>query len=205
MDSLKIFISDDHPVVRIGIRRAVEKTNGFTVIGEAGTGPDTLLGVKELQPDILLLDIEMPGLTGREVAQQLISENNPVRILIISAYDDPKYIEGLLELGISGYLHKDEMVETIIEAIRCVATGEEIWISPSLREKIAQLKKRVHVTPRELEVIQGVVAGKTNIEIAHQLSVSQKTVEKHLFNVFEKLGVYSRSAVALWAIREHDV
>lgn len=205
MEPLKIFISDDHPVVRIGLRKTIEKTNGFTVVGEAGTGPDTLRGVKELQPDILLLDIEMPGLSGRDVARQLISEKDPVRILIISAYDDPRYIQGMLELGISGYLLKDEMVERIIEAIHCVATGEEIWISPELREKIARLEKRVHLTPRELEVIQGVAAGKTNIEIAHELSVSQKTVEKHLFNLFEKLGVYSRVEVALWAVREKVV
>jgi DNA-binding NarL/FixJ family response regulator len=205
MNPLKIFISDDHPVVRIGLRKTLEKTNGFAVVGEAGTGPDTLLGVKELQPDILLLDIEMPGLSGREVAQQLISEKSPVRILVISAYDDPRYIQGLLELGISGYLLKDEMVERIIEAIHCVSIGEEIWVSPSLREKIAKLDKHVHLTPRELEVIRGVVAGKTNIEIAHQLNVSPKTVEKHLFNVFEKLGVNSRIEVALWAVRERVV
>lgn len=205
MEPLKIFISDDHPIVRIGLRKTLEKTNGFTVVGEAGTGPDTLRAVKELQPDILLLDIEMPGLSGRDVARQLISEKDPVRILIISAYDDPRYIQGLLELGISGYLLKDEMVERIIEAIHCVATGEKIWISPALREKIARLEKRVHLTPRELEVIQGVAAGKTNIEIAHELSVSQKTVEKHLFNLFEKLGVYSRVEVALWAVRERVV
>jgi DNA-binding NarL/FixJ family response regulator len=202
-----VLLVDDHPVVRAGIRNLLGKAPDIQVVGEASNGVDALRLVSELSPDVMLLDMELPGLTGNEVAQKLQKGGSSVRILALSAYDDKQYIHELLSNGASGYLVKDEVPEVIIEAVRGVSRGEKGWVSRRVAAQMStwmgekpEVKKGL--TPREIQVLEGVVAGKTNQEIGHSLGISEKTVEKHLEGVFAKLSVASRVEAAVRAVRE---
>jgi DNA-binding NarL/FixJ family response regulator len=207
MATTRVVLADDHPVVRSGIRNLLEKAPGIEVVGEASGGEEALRLAESLLPDVLLLDMEMPDLKGVEVAQKLREMGSPVRILALSAYDDRQYILELLANGASGYLVKEEVPETIIEAVRGVARGEQGWVS---RRVASQMADWIHtdepgkmgLTSREMDVLRLVVSGKTNQEIGIALGISEKTVEKHLEGVFSKLGVASRVEAAVVAVRK---
>ena len=206
-EPIRVLLADDHPVVRSGIRNLLEKASGIKVVGEASDGEEALNMVQDIQPDILLLDMEMPKLRGVDVAKQLRATGSPVRILVLSAYDDRQYILELLANGAAGYLTKEEAPETIVEAVLGVARGEEGWVSRRVGAHIAKWMRaeeigEPHLTSREVEVLRLVVEGKTNQEIGHQLDISEKTVEKHLEGVFSKLGVTSRVEAAVQAVRD---
>jgi DNA-binding NarL/FixJ family response regulator len=205
MANIRVVVADDHPVARGGLRGLLEKAIDIEVIGEAADGPETLRMVEALAPDVLLLDMEMPGLKGVEVAQQLQATGSSVRILALSAYDDKEYISGLLSSGAAGYLTKGEIPQTIVEAVRGVARGEAGWVSRQIAAEMAswtQEEQQRELTKREMEVLQLVVQGKTNQEVALDLGISDKTVEKHLENVYSKLGVASRVEAAVRAVRD---
>ncbi len=137
MGNTRIVLADDHAGVRAGIRLLLQKVSDIVVIGEASDGIEALRLAQELVPDILVLDMEMPGLNGVEVARRLQAVGSPVRILAVSAYDDKYYILGLFASGAAGYLLKDEAPEILIEAIRGVARGEQGWVSRRVAAQIA--------------------------------------------------------------------
>ena len=207
MDKIRVMLADDHPIARAGIRKFLNKATDIDVIAEADNGTETLQLAKTLVPDVLLLDIELPGVRGLEIAKELQSINSPVKILVLSTYDDKQFIFGLLGNGAAGYLTKEEVPETIVEAVRGVARGEKGWVS---RRVAAIMSAWTHtddissknLTPRELDVLKWVVKGKTNQEIGMELGISQKTVEKHLESVFSKLKVTSRVEAAVLAVQE---
>jgi DNA-binding NarL/FixJ family response regulator len=204
--TIRVVLAEDHPVTREGICNLLDKAVDIQVVGEAADGPEALRLVQELSPDVLLLDVELPGVNGVEVAQRLQAEASPVRILALSAYDDQEYIRGLLASGAAGYLIKEEIPENIVEAVRGVARGEQGWVSRRVAARMAAWTQedleRKELTKRELQVLELVVEGKTNQEIAVALGISDKTVEKHLEAVFSKLGVASRVEAAVYAVRE---
>jgi len=205
MSPTRVLLVDDHPVVRNGIRNMLDKAVGIEVIGEASDGEEALRLAIELEPDVMLLDMELPGLPGNEVAEKLLDTGSTTRILALSAYDDKHYIQELLSNGASGYLVKDEIPDTIIEAIRGVARGEDGWVSRKVAARMSTWMKEEDETPltsREVQVLRGVVSGKTNQEIAQDLNISEKTVEKHLDGIFSKLEVTSRTEAAVHAVRE---
>lgn len=209
MSKIRVVLADDHPVAREGLHNLLAKAVGIEIVGEANDGAEALRLAQELVPDVLLLDMEMPGLKGVEVARQLKAAQSPVRILALSAYDDQQYIAELLASGAAGYLIKEEASQTIIEAVRGVARGEQGWVS---RQVAAQMMawsqagaSKVNLTERELDVLRLVVDGNTNQEIGLALGISEKTVEKHLDNIFTKLNVGSRVAAAVRAVREELV
>lgn len=207
MSPTKVLLVDDHPVVRAGIRNLLEKASDIMVVGEANNGDEALRLVDQLAPDVLLLDMEMPGMNGNEVAQQLQATGSSVRILALSAHDDKQYIQELLANGAAGYLVKEEVPEAIIEAVRGVSRGEQGWVSRRVAAQMSSWMRddsdgRMGLTGREVQVLQAVVAGKTNQEIGLMLGISEKTVEKHLEGVFTKLGVASRVEAAVHAVRE---
>ena len=205
MTKIQVVLVDDHPLAREGLRNLLDKAIDIAVVGEADDGVEALRLVETLKPDVLVLDMEMPGLSGVEVAQRLKSANTPVRVLALSAHNDKEYIMGLLANGAAGYLVKEEMLQTIVEAVRGVARGEQGWLSRQVSAQIStwtQEAQTTNLTPREMEVLALVVEGKTNQEIGLALGISEKTVEKHLVNVFAKLDVSSRVEAAVYAVRE---
>ncbi len=208
MSPTKVLLVDDHPIVRTGIRNLLERAAEINVVGEASDGFEALKLIEKLSPDVVLLDMEMPGMNGNEVAIHLKEAGSPVKILALSAHDDKQYIQELLANGAAGYLTKEEVPEAIIEAVRGVARGEQGWVSRKIAAKMTSWMnedspgKQKGLTPREVQVLKMVVAGKTNQEIGLELGISEKTVEKHLEGVFSKLGVASRVEAAVHALRE---
>jgi DNA-binding NarL/FixJ family response regulator len=204
---IRVILADDHPVVRTGIRTLLQQASDIQVVAETGSGVEVFRLVEQLMPDVLLLDMELPDMSGVEVAVQLKERNLPVRVLVLSAHDDEAYIRNLLQQGAAGYLTKEEAPDSIVDAVRGVARGEEGWFS---RRAIAQLRSLTrpqqgvgtHLTNRERDVLRLVAAGKTNLEIGHLLGISDKTVEKHVTAVFSKLQVSSRVEAAVLAVQE---
>ena len=204
---IRVILADDHPVVRTGIRTLLQQADDIVVVAETGNGSEVFKLVEQLAPDVLLLDMEMPGLSGVEVALRLKEQGAPVRVLALSAYDDEEYIRNLLLHGAAGYLTKEEAIEIIIDAVRGVARGEQGWFS---RRAIAQLSALTRqesspakeLSARERDVLRLVATGKTNIEIGHVLGISEKTVEKHIGAVFNKLHVSSRVEAAVLAVQQ---
>jgi DNA-binding NarL/FixJ family response regulator len=206
MVPIRVVICDDHPVVRSGIRLALEKAPDIEVVGEAADGLEALCVVEEVAPDVLVLDIEMPRLTGIEVTRRLREVQQQVQILIMSAHEDEQYIIELLSMGAAGYLTKDEAYNTIINAVRGIARKEGGWLSRRVVACMADRTRKkpssdINLTNREQQVLQLLVAGKTNQHIADTLFISEKTVEKHMGGMFEKLGVNTRVEAAVWAVR----
>jgi DNA-binding NarL/FixJ family response regulator len=206
MPAIRVLIADDHPIVCRGIRNLLDAAVGIEVVGEAATGKSALEKIEALKPDVVLLDMELPDVKGVEVLRSIQENKTPVRILGLSSYDDCEYISQLLALGAAGYLIKDEVPETIIEAVRGVARGESGWISRRVAAKLSVLLQneqdgRQDFTAREMDVLKLVTEGKTNSEIGLALGISVKTVEKHLDAIFRKMGVVSRVEAAVKAVR----
>jgi DNA-binding NarL/FixJ family response regulator len=160
-----------------------------------------------MAPDVLLLDMELPDLKGIEVARQLHQSGSSTKILVLSAYNDPLYIHELMEVGAMGYLVKEEAPQVIIDAIRGIARGEQGWVSRSVAAQMVswmrgEEEESIKFTHREMDVLHLVAEGKTNQNIAAHLGISEKTVEKYLYTIFQKIGVSSRTEVAVYAVRE---
>jgi DNA-binding NarL/FixJ family response regulator len=209
MKDIKVLLADDHPIVCKGIHDLLEAAEGIKVVGEANSGQKAIQMVKSLEPDIVLLDIEMPDINGVEVLNQIVESSIPVKVLVLSSYDDREYISQVIAMGAAGYLIKDEVTDTIVEAVRGVARGEKGWVSRRVAERLSLMldnkSDNKDLTPRELDVLGHVSQGKTNAEIGLALGISEKTVEKHLDMIFRKMGVVSRVEAAVMAVREHIV
>ena len=206
MVQIRILLVDDHPVVRSGIRGLLEKAEDIEIVGEAANGNEALILTRTIDPDVVLLDMELPDVQGTQVARQIQQENPDVKILALSAHNDAGYIKGLLELGAAGYLMKEEAPENILEAVRGVARGEKGWVSRSISSKIvswvqSEPGENRQLTPREEDVLRLVVKGKTNQAIAVDMGISEKTVEKYMGDIFSKLNVNSRVEAAVYAVR----
>jgi len=207
MDSIRVLLVDDHPVVRSGISGMLATADEIEIVGEAATGEEALRSIEQNHPDILLLDMVLPDIQGTQLAQQIIQLYPQVKILVLSAYDDPVYIRELLELGASGYLMIEEAPEVIVEAVRGVAQGQQGWVSRRIAAQILTWMQsgqasEMNLTLREQEVLRLIVEGKTNQAIALELGISEKTVEKYIGALFTKLNVTSRVEAAVYAVRE---
>lgn len=207
MSDIRVLIVDDHPVVRTGIRNMLEPAVGISVVGEASTGSEALHMIESLQPNVVLLDMKLPDMSGIEVIKQIYETKSKSRVLGLSSYDDREFISQLLNYGASGYLLKEEVPEYIIDAVRGVAHGEAGWVSRKVAALLSQIflkdkEDGTDLTARELEVLRLVVDGKTNDQIGVSLGISVKTVENHLHAIFRKMGVISRVEAAVMAVRE---
>jgi len=206
MPDIRVLIVDDHPVVRTGIRNMLDPAMGISVIGEASTGSEAMQMIKSLEPDVVLLDMKLPDMSGIDVIKHIYEAKSRSRVLGLSSYDDREFISQLLNYGASGYLLKEEVPEYIIEAVRGVAHGEAGWVSRKVAALLSQILLKdkedgTDLTSRELEVLRLVVDGKTNDQIGVALGISVKTVENHLHAIFRKMGVISRVEAAVMAVR----
>lgn len=205
MPTIRVILADDHPVVRAGIRAMLLRAPDIAIVAEAEHGAEILPLVRKYVPDVLILDIEMPQLSGVEVAQMVREQGVPVRVLALSAHADEHYVSRVLASGAAGYLVKEEAPEMIIDAVRGVAAGKVGWMS---RQAAARLdvfatteQAQDSLTPREREVLHLMVDGKSNHVIAMNLQISESTVEKHVSSVLTKLNTTSRVEAAVLAVR----
>jgi DNA-binding NarL/FixJ family response regulator len=205
---LRIFLADDHPLIRAGIRAALAGEADLTLVGEAADGHTAQQCCRELAPDVVVLDLHMPGPSPLALIAALRGDHPTTKIIILTAHDDDAYVRGALGAGVAGYLLKDEGTEVIARAIRVVAQGGT-WFCPSIAARLARLAGGEHpepigldLTTREADVLRLVTAGKTNREIGALLGVSEKTVEKRVSQLLTKLGVRTRVEAALRALRE---
>jgi DNA-binding NarL/FixJ family response regulator len=207
-DITRVVLADDHFRVRAGIRHLLEKAPDIAVIGEASDGIEALHLVETLAPDVLLLDMEMPKMNGKQVAQILQEKESPVRILVLSAYNDRQYILGMLENGAAGYLTKDEVPEILIKAVRGVARGEQGWISRRVAAEIASWSPdsgldQKTLTLREMDILRLLVRKKTDQEIIEELNISEKMLSKHIEILCIKLRASSRVELIVRTTQEN--
>lgn len=200
--TVQVLIADDHPVVRSGIRDELAKHADLSVVGEATDGDQTLALSRRLKPDVLLLDIEMPGLRAVQVVRELRQLKDRPKVLVLSAYGDVEYVLEMLRAGVDGYMLKDEDPMRIIEGIRAVIQ-DQTWLSGEIEEKIRRGSiDRIFepsLTPREDEVLRLMARGSSNGEIAEKLTIAEGTVKNHVSNLYTKLGVNSRAQAVAWA------
>jgi NarL family two-component system response regulator LiaR len=211
MEPITVVLADDHAVLREGMRNLLEQQRDMTVVGEAGNGHEAVAAVRALEPDIVLMDVVMPRLNGIEATKQIKRTNPTTAVLILSAYDDDRYVLGLLDAGAAGYLLKNATGQEVIQAIRSVHAGEAVLhpaVAARLLSRAARssprpmpLDSEEPLTRRELEVLQLAAKGHSNKEIASDLVLSVPTVKAHLVNIFNKLGVGSRTEAVLYGLR----
>jgi DNA-binding NarL/FixJ family response regulator len=202
--TIKVVLADDHARVRAGMRSILERHANIVVVAEASDGQEALEKVEEYMPDVLLLDVEMPFMNGRQVAVAIKQRDLPVQVLAVSAYDDQHYIQGMLQSGAAGYITKDEVPDLLFEAVEGIVRGEEGWVSTRVARKIASWRdkpdsEQLTLTHRELEVMQLLKEKKTNQAIAADLGITPEVVALHVKLLMAKLGVSTRAELVVKA------
>ena len=210
MNTITIVLADDHEVVRLGLRALLENEPDLQIIGEASDGLQTIDIVKRLNPDVLILDLMMPGVNGIEVTWQVKKHSPLTRVIILSMYSNEAYVLETLRKGAEGYVLKDSTGSDLVKAVREVVAGRR-YLSPPLSEHVIdtymQLAKATTLdpyetlTPREREVLHMAAHGHTNVEIADRLSISPRTVEIHRANMMDKLGLRNQTGLIRYAIQ----
>ena len=209
MSNLRVLIADDHKMIRDGLKRVINAEPDMEVVGEANDGQEAWQKAKELQPDVVIMDISMPKLDGIKATERLKRECPHVKVLALSAYDNSGYISRLFKAGASGFMLKLAAAEELISAIRIVVAGDS-YLDKTLTGKILEGyirqtpphagAKRDTLTEREEEVLRLVAQGFINKEIAAKLNVSVKTVESHKSHFMQKLGLHSRAEIVRYAL-----
>ncbi|MCZ4125106.1 response regulator [Streptomyces sp. H39-S7] len=204
---IRVLLVDDHQVVRRGLRTFLEVQGDIDVVGEAGDGDEGVARAEELRPDVILMDIKMPGADGISALRKLRELGNPARVLIVTSFTEQRTIVPALRAGAAGYVYKDVDPEALAGAIRSVHAGH-VLLQPEVAD--ALLSQEFHgggqgrgnaLTEREREVLTLIADGRSNREIARALVLSEKTVKTHVSNILMKLDVSDRTQAALWAVR----
>jgi two-component system response regulator NreC len=207
--SIRVLISDDHAVFRSGLRALIEKEEDIEVVGETGTGPDTVRAVQQREFDVLLLDINMPGLSGPRVAEQSLRIRPTLAIVVLTMHEDEHYLQELFKVGARSYVLKKSTGTELLQAIRAAHAGQNyidpslanLLISPYVGHPAAREPERLGLlTPREQEVCRLLAYGYTNAEVAEKLFISDRTVETHRTNIMSKLGLKSRAELVQFSI-----
>jgi DNA-binding NarL/FixJ family response regulator len=198
---ISVLIADDHPVVRDGLRAMFSADPRFEVLGEAGDGAEAIVAGEKLRPDVILMDLRMPGTDGVTAIQELAKRGVPSRVLVLTTYDTDSDVLPAIEAGATGYLLKDAPRDELFRAVEAAARGQAV-LSPAVATRLLGQMRQPASAPlsqRELEVLELIARGSTNREAAKQLFISETTVKTHLLHVYAKLGVNDRAAAVATA------
>ncbi len=211
MAKIRVLMVDDHAILREGLRALLSYYNDIEVVGEAEDGAQGVARVNELHPDVVLMDIAMPGMNGVEATRLIRQQHPETRVLVLTQHEDRQYVLPLLQAGASGYVSKRALGNDLIGAVRVVARGETFLYPSAATAVVEQLRHQENngsttesITPRELEILQHIVLGETNPQIASALSISVKTVEWHRANLMSKLDAHTVADLVRYAI-EHGL
>lgn len=211
---IRVLIADDHAIVREGTKVLIERESGISVIAEASTGEEAVQLASTYLPDVILMDISMKGSNGLQAAHTILIRHPEVKIIILSMADNDEFVQHALQIGIQGYVLKESLSKEVIRAIKEVVLNGNPYYSPAVQKKAlkivqtrttgkgeSELAPKVELTPRELEVLQLVVDGKTNVEIGKALFISSSTAQKHRQHLMDKLDIHDRIGLTRYAIR----
>ncbi len=212
MNKIRVFLADDHLILREGIRSLLGKVPDIEVVGEAGEGGEAVAKVEQLMPDVVLMDITMPGLNGVEATRQITQKTPQVKVLILTMHETSQYLSQMLKVGASGYVVKTTASSELISAIRAVHQGD-VYLYPSIAKMLVEdylLKVEAGeektsyegLTSREREILMYIAEDKKNKEIADSLGISVRTVQAHRTNLMDKLGAHDRTELVMYAIRK---
>jgi len=197
---IRVMFVDDHPMLRAGLAVTIQGEEDMEVAGEASTGEDALELFRQKRPDIVLMDLRLPGMSGVDAIRAIRQVDREAKIIVLTTFDGDEDIYRSIQAGARGYLLKDMLRKELISAIRAVHAGHTYY-SPVVAARLAARIPRPELSPREVEVLQLVAEGKSNKEIAADLGLSDGTVRIHLSHIFEKLGVHDRTQAALQAVQ----
>jgi len=213
INKIRILIADDHSLVRQGLKQILELEKDITVIAQACNGNEAVRFAREYTPDIILMDINMPGINGLQAIMEIKQEKMTSRIIVLTIHEDREYLFKTLQMGAEGYVLKDAEPAVLIEAIRNVHGGQP-FIQPTMTRELVKEFNRVtlhekgkgkenNLTAREVEVLELIAEGMINKEIAKKLYISEKTVKNHVSNIFKKLNVSDRTQAAIYAFKHN--
>lgn len=203
LEPIKVLIVDDHRVVREGLRSFLDVQDDLEVVGEAADGDEAVLAAESLRPDVVLLDLKMPGADGVAALRELRERGNPARVLVITSFTEPAAVLPAVRAGAAGYVYKDVDPPALAAAIRSVHLGHSL-LHPDVTRLLAageSMGDPARLTPREREVLAEVGRGRSNREIARALGLAEKTVKTHVSAILAKLGVQDRTQAAVYAVR----
>jgi DNA-binding NarL/FixJ family response regulator len=209
---IRIIIADDHPIVREGLVRTIDREKAYSIVGQAGDGAEALRLIEEHHPDVALLDVTMPIMDGLDVAKRVQQRALLTELIFLTMHKDPEYLNAAMDLGVRGYLVKESVSSDLIACLKAVTTGQH-YVSPVISHLLIERRARAampsdtlplreRLTPAEVSVLRLVAENKTNKEIAHALCVSTRTVENHRARICSRLGIKGHNELLLFA-REH--
>lgn len=213
MDRINVLIADDHSLIRQGLKQILELEKDIAVIAQASNGAEAVELAREFTPDVILMDINMPGSNGLQAIKEIKQEKLRSKIIVLTIHEDREYLFKTLRMGAEGYVLKDAEPSVLIEAIRNVHTGQS-FIQPNMTTELVKEFNRVtmnekekhddnNLTSREIEVLELIAEGLINKEIAKKLYISEKTVKNHVSNIFRKLNVSDRTQAAIYAFKHN--
>jgi len=200
-EKISVLLVDDHALVRRGFRRILEDESDITVKGEASDGEEAVRLAKQLQPDVIIMDCALPGVNGLGATRQILEDNPKAAVLMLSMHSEDTWVRQSLEAGARGYMLKNALDQELVDAVRRVAAGEEVLDPQIARRANLKGERDTGLTVRELEVLQLIVGGLSNKEIAAQLNLSANTVAVHRANIMDALGIHKTAELVVYAIR----
>jgi DNA-binding NarL/FixJ family response regulator len=209
MDKIKLLVVDDHAIMRDGIRALLSLHDDIEIVGEASTGQEAIQKVQELNPEVIIMDIAMPGMDGLEATRRILKTNPRARILILTQHDDKEYVLSSIKAGSAGYLPKRALGSEMVTAIRAVHRGDSFLYPSAASALIKDYRHRTHngeaqekLTSREREILKLIAEGHTSREIASMLFISLETVMGHRTKIMEKLGIHNKAELIKYAVRK---
>jgi len=213
MSKIGVLIADDHAILRQGLKQILELEKDITVIAQASNGDEAIKLARSLKPDVILMDINMPGTSGLQAIKTLKEEKNPSKIVVLTIHEDREYLFKTIQMGAEGYVLKDAEPDVLIDAIKSVYAGQTYIQANMTKELVKEFnritlhekekKNECNLTNREIEVLELIAEGMINKEIAKKLYISEKTVKNHVSNIFKKLNVADRTQAAIYAFKHN--